>query len=466
MLAPNMTLELGLREPVQASGSSQRLEQKSSEPSSFERALERARTEQNSSGEQKVDSSQAQTEQADAPQEQSAKHTGETSGKEAVGSAEGSSVKEALGTETVAKAEGRLKGINLAVVAEETAGEPQALAMKGAVAEGLDPESLSKELVLEKSAVDKEGPELSADAPAGGALVLAESLEEAAKAQQVQQEDPERKTKRIGVRDVDYSVAQILQNSQQGEKAAGKVSLAAGAVAEMQGEIKALKLETGTALDDKIQVQDLRTAAENGVTEASLKDGNFVTTVSQGEGSVDMSLQLAGNQTGGKTSSVAGGGKEASFSSMLSSQLQNNAAEIVRNGSIILRDGNAGTINLVLHPEELGNVRISLELNDRMVSAQIRVASEEAFQAFKESIASLKQAFADSGFDTGAFDLSWGGNGQQQGGQQSQNQQTVAFAETLYGEMLAEDGLDSGAEGETPQKRYSDSPQVAVNIMA
>lgn len=51
MLAPNMNLELGLREPVQTSGNSQRVEQKSSGPSSFERALERALTEKSSASE-------------------------------------------------------------------------------------------------------------------------------------------------------------------------------------------------------------------------------------------------------------------------------------------------------------------------------------------------------------------------------------------------------------------------------
>ena len=74
---------------------------------------------------------------------------------------------------------------------------------------------------------------------------------------------------------------------------------------------------------------------------------------------------------------------------MLSNQIQNNATEFVKTGSIILRDNNSGTINLVLHPEELGNVKISLEMNDKLVSARITVASEEAYQAFKESISSL-----------------------------------------------------------------------------
>ncbi len=461
MLAPNMNLELGLREPVQTSGNSQRVEQKSSGPSSFERALERARTEKSSASESVHDT----TDETVESQEQVSKE-GETVSLKAASSkidAEINSLEKTI----AAKADTEIKGLNISVVMEETAPVPETIPTEVALVEGLDPEALSKELVLQQAdLVQDEEPQM--ELPEEGTLVLAESLEAANKAQEMQPEDTEKKTKKIEVKDVDYSIAQILQNSQQGEKIAEQPAVAEGAVAEIQGEVKTLKLETGTSLDQKIEVQDLRTAAENGVTEASLKDGNFVTTVSQGEGSADITMQLAqGNGASGTTSPVAPGAKEVNFGAMLSNQLQNNATELVRTGSIILRDGNVGTINLILHPEELGNVKISLELNDKMVSAQIRVASEEAFQAFKESIASLKQAFADSGFDTGSFDLSWAGNGQQQqGGQQQHNQGHIAFADTLYGEMMAEDGIDSGVEGEILQKTYSDSSQVAVNIMA
>ena len=461
MLAPNMNLELGLREPVQTSGNSQRVEQKSSGPSSFERALERARTEKSSASESVHDT----TDETVESQEQVSKE-GETVSLKAASSkidAEINSLEKTI----AAKADTEIKGLNISVVMEETAPVPETIPTEVALVEGLDPEALSKELVLQQAdLVQDEEPQM--ELPEEGTLVLAESLEAANKAQEMQPEDTEKKTKKIEVKDVDYSIAQILQNSQQGEKIAEQPAVAEGAIAEIQSEVKTLKLETGTSLDQKIEVQDLRTAAENGVTEASLKDGNFVTTVSQGEGSADITMQLAqGNGASGTTSPVAPGAKEVNFGAMLSNQLQNNATELVRTGSIILRDGNVGTINLILHPEELGNVKISLKLNDKMVSAQIRVASEEAFQAFKESIASLKQAFADSGFDTGSFDLSWAGNGQQQqGGQQQHNQGHIAFADTLYGEMMAEDGIDSGVEGEILQKTYSDSSQVAVNIMA
>lgn len=461
MLAPNMNLELGLREPVQTSGNSQRVEQKSSGPSSFERALERALTEKSSASEPVHDT----TDETVESQEQVSKEGETVSLKDASSKidAEINSLEKTI----AAKADTGIKGLNISVVMKETAPVPETIPTEVALVEGLDPEALSKELVLQQAdLVQDEEPQM--ELPEEGTLVLAESLEAANKAQEMQPEDTEKKTKKIEVKDVDYSIAQILQNSQQGEKIAEQPAVAEGAIAEIQGEVKTLKLETGTSLDQKIEVQDLRTAAENGVTEASLKDGNFVTTVSQGEGSADITMQLAqGNGASGTTSPVAPGAKEVNFGAMLSNQLQNNATELVRTGSIILRDGNVGTINLILHPEELGNVKISLELNDKMVSAQIRVASEEAFQAFKESIASLKQAFADSGFDTGSFDLSWAGNGQQQqGGQQQHNQGHIAFADTLYGEMMAEDGIDSGVEGEILQKTYSDSSQVAVNIMA
>lgn len=461
MLAPNMNLELGLREPVQTSGNSQRVEQKSSGPSSFERALERALTEKSSASESVHDT----TDETVESQEQVSKEGETVSLKDASSKidAEINSLEKTI----AAKADTGIKGLNISVVMEETAPVPETIPTEVALVEGLDPEALSKELVLQQAdLVQDEDPQM--ELPEESTLVLAESLEAANKAQEMQPEDTEKKTKKIEVKDVDYSIAQILQNSQQGEKIAEQSAVAEGAIAEIQGEVKTLKLETGTSLDQKIEVQDLRTAAENGVTEASLKDGKFVTTVSQGEGSADITMQLAqGNGASGTTSPVAPGAKEVNFGAMLSNQLQNNATELVRTGSIILRDGNVGTINLILHPEELGNVKISLELNDKMVSAQIRVASEEAFQAFKESIASLKQAFADSGFDTGSFDLSWAGNGQQQqGGQQQHNQGHIAFADTLYGEMMAEDGIDSGVEGEILQKTYSDSSQVAVNIMA
>ncbi len=226
------------------------------------------------------------------------------------------------------------------------------------------------------------------------------------------------------------------------------------------------RLETGTALDDKIAVLDYRSAADNGVTETSLKDGNFISSVSYGDGTADIHLQL--NSDRQNIPSSAGKASENRFASMLSSELQNNAADFVKNGSIILRDGNQGTINLILHPEQLGNVKISLKLQDKLVSAQILVASEEAYQAFRDSISSIKQAFADNGFQTGGFDLAWTGTGagtQSQTQQQdfSRQQQFFSVGQTAYQEESTE---DSESDLNFRQKMYSDSSRFAVNIIA
>ena len=462
MLAPNMTLELGPREPMQNSSNSQRVDQKSGEPSSFERALERARIEKSEAP--KAEES-AQTQVAQKVEEPAQEQAPAKTESLAAASAQ---------QQDESKAPTETKRLNLSVTVEEHVLLPEIeadgeLAVQLAAQE-LEGESLDA-LVLEDEAVAMD-PLLEPDPESlvlgqEGALVQAESLEEATKSQLSQLDATEKKTKKLSPEDADYTIAQILQAGGQDTASVADVSLAEGAVAEMQSDLKGVRLETGTSLDQKIQVQDLRTAAENGVTEASLRDGNFVTSVTHGDGTADITMQLTTGGSGGeKAVPVAAGGSEASFGAMLSNQLQNNAAEFVRTGSIILRDGNVGTINLVLHPESLGNVKISLELNDKLVSAQIQVASEEAFQAFKDSISSLKQAFAESGFDTGAFDLSWAGNGQQQQERQGQQQQAVAFANTLYGEMMAEDQLNAGVDGEILQKMYSDSSQVAVNIMA
>ncbi|MBR5867647.1 MAG: flagellar hook-length control protein FliK [Spirochaetaceae bacterium] len=236
---------------------------------------------------------------------------------------------------------------------------------------------------------------------------------------------------------------------------------------EKNSLVKDVKLSTGTDLDDKIKVMDYRSATENGVTEASLKDGNFVTEVSYGEGTADITFNLASSTEKSVLENGKNASTESNFASMLSNQIQNNATEFVKTGSIILRDNNSGTINLVLHPEELGNVKISLEMNDKLVSARITVASEEAYQAFKESISSLKQAFAESGFQTGGFDLAWSGSGNSDGfrrnNEEFAQQQMFALAKSAY----SDDYYNESAEDLIlEQKIYSDLSQIAVNIMA
>lgn len=190
--------------------------------------------------------------------------------------------------------------------------------------------------------------------------------------------------------------------------------------------------------DDKplFSVIDERTTAENVEKDAGSK---FVTSVQYDEnGNAEMSLSLKDNNSSftasvEKTSFV--NAKESNFSSLLSSEIKNNAGEFVKTGMITLRDNNSGTINLVLHPEELGNVKIKLELTDKIITGKIIVASEEAYGAFKNNIENLRQAFVNSGFDNAGFELSWSGseqNSNHAGQEKNQrNSHGFAYADTM-----------------------------------
>ena len=151
---------------------------------------------------------------------------------------------------------------------------------------------------------------------------------------------------------------------------------------------------------------------ENG--KANAVEGKFSKPVLNGENSVEMSFTL--NNVGDGLSDVtqvagdANGYTKADFSSLLSKEIGNSAGEFVRSGSLVLKNNGKGSINLILRPEELGNVKINLELSDNQVSGKIVVASKEAYEAFKQNIDNLKEAFIAGGFETNGFELSWAGS--------------------------------------------------------
>ena len=67
---------------------------------------------------------------------------------------------------------------------------------------------------------------------------------------------------------------------------------------------------------------------------------------------------------------------------------------------MVLRNGDAGLIRLRLEPESLGGVKIELKMTEKQISGKIIVESDIAGEAFRSSIDALKDAFAESGFET------------------------------------------------------------------
>ena len=120
----------------------------------------------------------------------------------------------------------------------------------------------------------------------------------------------------------------------------------------------------------------------------------------QGQASVTSSWETRLGQTG------------QTLENMLARELhQNMNSDIVRHASLLLRDGNEGTIRLALKPESLGNVKIQLEMAENKITGKIVVESEETLRAFKREIASLEKAFRDSGFDAANLEMSLSADG-------------------------------------------------------
>lgn len=225
--------------------------------------------------------------------------------------------------------------------------------------------------------------------------------------------------------------------------------------------------------DGKIIVKDYRT--EKTETEESVEKVNGknpsdstelkVTDVKFENNNAQMTMEVASNaqqnivSSNSQTASAAG----SDFQVMLANQIKQNAGEFVKAGSIVLKDNNAGSIKLILKPESLGNVKVDLQISDKNITGRIVVASQEAFNAFKESADSLKQAFINSGFENANFDLCFAGQnafGNQSGSKQENPAASFQMART-YGD-LAGDSVDGSYE----EMEAQFTEKSSVNIVA
>lgn len=225
--------------------------------------------------------------------------------------------------------------------------------------------------------------------------------------------------------------------------------------------------------DGKIIVKDYRT--EKTETEESVEKVNGknpsdstelkVTDVKFENNNAQMTMEVASNaqqnivSSNSQTASAAG----SDFQAMLANQIKQNAGEFVKAGSIVLKDNNAGSIKLILKPESLGNVKVDLQISDKNITGRIVVASQEAFNAFKENADSLKQAFINSGFENANFDLCFAGQnafGNQSGSKQENPAASFQMART-YGD-LAGDSVDDSYE----EMEAQFTEKGSVNIVA
>mgnify|MGYP003445528917 FL=1 len=230
--------------------------------------------------------------------------------------------------------------------------------------------------------------------------------------------------------------------------------------------VKSKKVQT-LDKDGKISVTDLRTkeaeinedfaqTQKDFTSEVKFEDDNSATiTMNLNQENVETNLLSTSNQTAASDGS--------NFQAMLNNQIKANAPEFVKTGSIVLRDNNQGTINLILHPDEIGSVKIHLSLDGKTVSGQITVATKEAMEVFKNNAETLREAFIQQGFDVGGFDVAYSDNGsfsnQEQFAQENNEKIMANYAQNCY-----ENGTDEVFENfDENTNKFSD---YSINIVA
>ena len=220
--------------------------------------------------------------------------------------------------------------------------------------------------------------------------------------------------------------------------------------------------------DGKITVEDLRTKVENENEAAESKKSLVKTSEIKltNDSTAVMSLELNPNAEADVLSlnNQTAASNGSNFQAMLSNQLTNVAPEFVKAGNLVLKDNNQGTINLILHPDDLGNVKIHLSLDGKTLSGHITVATKEALQVFKDNAETLREAFIKSGFDAASFDVAMNNSGSlnQDMGFNGQDDGRNLFAKRAYGDSAG--GLS--AELDDIFENTVDISNYSVNIVA
>lgn len=187
---------------------------------------------------------------------------------------------------------------------------------------------------------------------------------------------------------------------------------------------------------------------------------------SEQDNSLNLSLSLSetAKQNILASNNQSAGASGSTFQQMLSQQIQFNAPDFARAGNIVLQDNNSGSINMILKPENLGNVKINLHLSDNVITGQITVNSKEAFEAFKQNLETLKQAFQNSGFENANLSLSYAdtSSGSFAQGERQQSSEQF-FSNKVYGDYASSAEISGAASS---QAAYSADSDRKISVVA
>lgn len=109
--------------------------------------------------------------------------------------------------------------------------------------------------------------------------------------------------------------------------------------------------------------------------------------------------------------------------------------QLVDQARIVLKDNNAGEIRMTLHPDSLGKVKVTLNLDDNSLAGQIFVENQTVKDVFQANMDGLTEAFQDGGWTNVQLQVSVGGQDQGNSAHGDSSSDTPA---RTYGRQVAQ----------------------------
>lgn len=105
---------------------------------------------------------------------------------------------------------------------------------------------------------------------------------------------------------------------------------------------------------------------------------------------------------------AVGKGTERSAAAELARKLDAQAGtDIVRQVKIVLNRANAGEVQINLRPDNLGRVRVRIQMVDNRLVGRIFVESAAAHEAFRSALDGLQAKLVENGFSAADLELAW-----------------------------------------------------------
>jgi len=108
------------------------------------------------------------------------------------------------------------------------------------------------------------------------------------------------------------------------------------------------------------------------------------------------------------TPRVDGKVSERSAAAELARKLDAQAGnDIVRQVKVVLNRSDSGEVQINLRPDNLGRVRVRIQLIDNRLTGRIFVESAAAHEAFRNTLDGLQARLVESGFGAADLELAW-----------------------------------------------------------